>query len=81
MPCRYAFELMELASHIEKLLSREAGEFGHEYFRAFDELKAALSEGRARRSGLPAPDAGFLFGKDDQGVSDVLRGKGFQKLS
>jgi 2,3,4,5-tetrahydropyridine-2-carboxylate N-succinyltransferase len=39
---------MELEAVIEQLYAREAKEFGEEYFQAFDELKAALNEGRAR---------------------------------
>jgi 2,3,4,5-tetrahydropyridine-2-carboxylate N-succinyltransferase len=39
---------MELQTQIEELYAREAMEFGEEYFRAFDEFKAALNEGRVR---------------------------------
>ena len=39
---------MKLQTQIEGLHAREAKEFGEEYFRAFDELKAALNEGRVR---------------------------------
>jgi 2,3,4,5-tetrahydropyridine-2-carboxylate N-succinyltransferase len=39
---------MELQPHIEELYTRETKEFGDEYFRAFDELKAGLNEGRIR---------------------------------
>ena len=39
---------MNLQAQIEELYVREAKEFGEEYFRAFDELKAALNEGRVR---------------------------------
>jgi len=39
---------MELQTRIEELYARESKEFGDEYFRAFDELKAALNEGRVR---------------------------------
>ncbi len=39
---------MILQSQIEQLYEREAKEFGEEYFQAFDELKAALNEGRVR---------------------------------
>ncbi len=39
---------MNLQQRIEGLFSREAREFGDEYFSAFDELKAALNEGRVR---------------------------------
>jgi 2,3,4,5-tetrahydropyridine-2-carboxylate N-succinyltransferase len=39
---------MNLEDRIEELYSREAREFGEEYFHAFDELKAALNDGRVR---------------------------------
>jgi len=39
---------MNLKQRIEDLFTREATEYGDEYFRAFDELKAALNEGRVR---------------------------------
>jgi len=39
---------MNLQDQIEELFAREATDFGEEYFRAFDELKAALNEGRVR---------------------------------
>ncbi len=39
---------MNLADRIEDLFAREAKEYGKEYFRAFDELKSALNEGRVR---------------------------------
>jgi len=39
---------MNLQAQIEQLYGREAKEFSDEYFRAFDELKAALNEGRVR---------------------------------
>jgi 2,3,4,5-tetrahydropyridine-2-carboxylate N-succinyltransferase len=39
---------MRLKSLIDELAGREAAEFGDEYFHAFDELKAALNEGRVR---------------------------------
>jgi 2,3,4,5-tetrahydropyridine-2-carboxylate N-succinyltransferase len=39
---------MNLQECIEDLFARETEEFGEEYFRAFDELKAALNEGRVR---------------------------------
>ena len=39
---------MQLQTHIEKLYARVAVEFGEEYFRAFDQLKAALNEGTVR---------------------------------
>ncbi len=39
---------MILQAKIEELYSHQAKEFGNEYFRAFDEFKAALNEGRVR---------------------------------
>ncbi len=39
---------MDLRSRIEELFAREAKDYGEEYFRAFDELKSALNEGRVR---------------------------------
>jgi len=39
---------MNLQARIEDLYARESKEFGEEYFRAFDEFKAALNEGRVR---------------------------------
>ncbi|HEV2349840.1 MAG TPA: hypothetical protein VG028_08360 [Terriglobia bacterium] len=39
---------MHLQTRIEELYSRETTEFDEEYLRAFDELKAALNEGRIR---------------------------------
>ncbi len=39
---------MELNRRIEDLYERTARKFGEEYFRAFDEFKAALNDGRAR---------------------------------
>ena len=39
---------MNLQAQIEELYARESKEFGEEYFQAFDELKAALNEGRVR---------------------------------
>jgi 2,3,4,5-tetrahydropyridine-2-carboxylate N-succinyltransferase len=39
---------MNLQDRIAELYGREAKEFVEEYFRAFDELKAALNEGRVR---------------------------------
>ena len=39
---------MELHTLIEDLYARTAQEFGEEYFRAFDDLKTALNEGRVR---------------------------------
>ncbi|HXW13093.1 MAG TPA: 2,3,4,5-tetrahydropyridine-2,6-dicarboxylate N-succinyltransferase [Terriglobia bacterium] len=38
----------DLHTAIEDLYARETKEFGEEYFRAFDEFKAALNEGRVR---------------------------------
>ena len=37
-----------IQNQIEELYARHAREFGEEYFRAFDEFKAALNDGRAR---------------------------------
>ncbi len=45
---------MNLQAQIENLYARDAKELGEEYFRAFDELKAALNEGRVRAA---EPDA------------------------
>jgi 2,3,4,5-tetrahydropyridine-2-carboxylate N-succinyltransferase len=45
---------MDLRTQIEELYSRESKEFGDEYFRAFDEFKAALNDGRVRAA---EPDA------------------------
>jgi len=45
---------MDLQSQIEDLYARETTDFGEECFRAFDELKAALNEGRVRAA---EPDA------------------------
>ena len=39
---------MNLQTQIEGLFARETKDFGEEYFRAFDKLKAALNEGRVR---------------------------------
>jgi 2,3,4,5-tetrahydropyridine-2-carboxylate N-succinyltransferase len=39
---------MELQTLIDELYGRETTEFGEEYFQAFDELKAALNDGRVR---------------------------------
>ncbi len=39
---------MNLQTHIAELYARETKEFGEEYFRAFDEFKSALNEGRIR---------------------------------
>jgi 2,3,4,5-tetrahydropyridine-2-carboxylate N-succinyltransferase len=45
---------MHLQTRIEELYSRETKHFGEEFFRAFDELKAVLNEGRVRAA---EPDA------------------------
>jgi 2,3,4,5-tetrahydropyridine-2-carboxylate N-succinyltransferase len=45
---------MDLQSQIEDLYARETTDFSEECFRAFDELKAALNEGRIRAA---EPDA------------------------
>ena len=50
---------MELATRIEQLYARESTEFGEEYYRAFDEFKQALNEGRVRAA---EPDPGSLSG-------------------
>ncbi len=50
---------MKLQTQIEELYARETKEFGKEYFRAFDEFKAALNEGRVRAA---EPDAGSPSG-------------------
>lgn len=50
---------MELQTLIEELYAREAKEFGEEYFRAFDELKAALNVGAVRAA---EPDPGSPTG-------------------
>ncbi len=39
---------MDLQNRIEELFAGESKEFGEEYFRAFDEFKAALNAGRIR---------------------------------
>jgi 2,3,4,5-tetrahydropyridine-2-carboxylate N-succinyltransferase len=39
---------MNLQDRIEEIYARETVELGDEYFQAFDELKAALNEGRVR---------------------------------
>ena len=39
---------MDLESRIEELFALETTKYGNEYFGAFDELKAALNEGRVR---------------------------------
>jgi 2,3,4,5-tetrahydropyridine-2-carboxylate N-succinyltransferase len=48
-----------LETLIDDLYTRETTDFGEEYFRAFDELKAALNEGRVRAA---EPDAGSPSG-------------------
>ena len=45
---------MDLQAQVETLYARETKEFGGEFSRAFDELKAALNEGRVRAA---EPDA------------------------
>ncbi len=45
---------MDLQTQIEDLYARETKEFSEEYFRAFDEFKTALNEGRIRAA---EPDA------------------------
>jgi 2,3,4,5-tetrahydropyridine-2-carboxylate N-succinyltransferase len=50
---------MNLQSSIEELYARETKEFGDEYFRAFDEFKCALNEGRIRAA---EPDPGSPTG-------------------
>jgi 2,3,4,5-tetrahydropyridine-2-carboxylate N-succinyltransferase len=40
--------LLDLQIAIEQLYARQTDEFGDEYFRAFDEFKSALNEGRVR---------------------------------
>lgn len=47
---------MDLASKIEDLFSRPAGEYGDEYFHAFDALKAGLNDG-SLRAAEPDPSA------------------------
>jgi len=51
---------MNLQGRIEELYAREGKEFGEEYFRAFDELKAALNEGRVRAAELVTCASGGL---------------------
>jgi 2,3,4,5-tetrahydropyridine-2-carboxylate N-succinyltransferase len=46
--------VIELQTLLEDLYARETREFSEEYFRAFDELKAGLNEGRVRAA---EPDA------------------------
>jgi 2,3,4,5-tetrahydropyridine-2,6-dicarboxylate N-succinyltransferase len=50
---------MDLRTRIEELFARQADQYGEEYFRAFDELKAALNEGRIRAA---EPDANASTG-------------------
>jgi 2,3,4,5-tetrahydropyridine-2-carboxylate N-succinyltransferase len=50
---------MHLQTRIEELYVRGTKHFGEEFFRAFDELKAALNEGRVRAA---QPDAGSPSG-------------------
>jgi 2,3,4,5-tetrahydropyridine-2-carboxylate N-succinyltransferase len=51
--------LVDLQAAIEHLYARHADQFGDEYFRAFDELKAGLNEGRIRAA---EPDPGSPTG-------------------
>jgi 2,3,4,5-tetrahydropyridine-2-carboxylate N-succinyltransferase len=51
--------LVNLEIAIEQLYGRQGDEFGDEYFRAFEEFKAALNEGRVRAA---EPDAGSPTG-------------------
>lgn len=46
--------MMQLEAKISELFARQESQYGPEYFRAFDELKAALNEGRVRAA---EPDA------------------------
>ncbi len=46
---------MNLENHIEELFARQTDHFDNEYFQVFDELKAALNEGRVRAA-EPTPD-------------------------
>ncbi len=39
---------MDLQEHVEALYARDSKQFGREYFRAFEKLKAGLNEGRIR---------------------------------
>ncbi len=50
---------MNLQTQVEELYARETKEFGDEYFRAFDEFKQALNEGRVRAA---EPDRGSPTG-------------------
>ena len=47
---------MNLQITIEQLYARQTDQFGEEYFRAFDEFKQALNEGRVRAA-EPEPDS------------------------
>jgi 2,3,4,5-tetrahydropyridine-2-carboxylate N-succinyltransferase len=51
--------LLDLQTAIEQLYVRQADQFSDEYFRAFDELKLALNEGRVRAA---EPDPGSPTG-------------------
>jgi 2,3,4,5-tetrahydropyridine-2-carboxylate N-succinyltransferase len=51
--------LVNLQLTIEQLYAHQTDQYGHEYFRAFDELKAALNEGRIRAA---EPDPGSPTG-------------------
>jgi 2,3,4,5-tetrahydropyridine-2-carboxylate N-succinyltransferase len=51
--------LVNLQPTIEQLYARQTEQYGDEYFRAFDELKAALNEGRIRAA---EPDPGSPTG-------------------
>jgi 2,3,4,5-tetrahydropyridine-2-carboxylate N-succinyltransferase len=51
--------LVSLQVTIEQLYARETREYGEEYFRAFDEFKAALNDGRIRAA---EPDPGSATG-------------------
>lgn len=46
--------MIEIQHKIEELFARKPGSYGEEYFRAFDEFKAALNDGRVRAA---EPDA------------------------
>ncbi len=47
-PALHGTEFMTLQTRIEELFSRQADHYGDEYFQAFNELMAALNEGRVR---------------------------------
>jgi 2,3,4,5-tetrahydropyridine-2-carboxylate N-succinyltransferase len=51
--------MMQLQAKISELFARQESQYGPEYFRAFDELKAALNEGRIRAA---EPDASSPLG-------------------